>query len=65
MRSSRAALPWVNWSLVDSGREDRNRCVHQRAYMSHAKCRNYIAAIEVELVAWGVLRAATPELWHW
>ena len=31
----------------------------------HAKCRDYIAAIERELFAWGVLTSVTPNLWHW
>ena len=65
MSSSRTALPWMNWLLVDSGRNDRNQSVHARTYLPHAKCREYIAAIEQELVIWGVLSSARPELWHW
>ncbi len=65
MSSSRSALPWVNWVLVDAARNDRNQSVHARTYLPHAKCRDYIAAIEQELVSWGVLSSATPELWHW
>ena len=65
MNSSRSALPWVDWVLIDAGRDDRNKSVHARTYLSHAKCREYIAAIEQELVAWGVLSGASPELWRW
>ena len=65
MRNSRSSLPWVDWPLVDEGRNDRNKSVHARTFLSHAKCRDYIVAIEQELVAWGVLSSATPELWHW
>lgn len=65
MANSRSVLPWVDWALVDAGRNDRNQSVHARTYLAHAKCRDYIAAIERELVAWGVLTSATPQLWHW
>ena len=65
MGNSRSALPWVDWPLVDDGCNDRNDSVHDRTYLAHAKCRDYIAAIERELVAWGVLTSATPQLWHW
>jgi len=65
MSNSRTALPWADYALVDAGRNDRNRSVHTRTYLPHAKCRDYIAAIERELVVWGVLTGATPELWHW
>lgn len=65
MRNSRAALPWVDWPLIDCGRDDRNQSVHARTYLPHAKCRDYIAAIERELAAWGVLTSTTPQLWHW
>ena len=65
LNSSRTALPWVNWVLIDAGRNDRNQSVHARTYLPHGTCRDYIAAIEEELVAWRVLSSARPELWHW
>jgi hypothetical protein len=65
MNGSRSALPWVNWLLVDAARNERNKSVHARTYLPHARCRDYIAAIEQELVAWRVLPSASPELWHW
>jgi hypothetical protein len=65
MSNSRSVLPWVDWALVDAGRSDRNSSVHARTYLPHTKCRDYIAAIERELVAWVVLPSATPDLWHW
>ena len=65
MNNSRSVLPWVDWTLVDAGRNDRNQSVHDRTYLAHVKCRDYIAAIERELVAWGVLTSTTPDLWHW
>jgi hypothetical protein len=62
---SHPALAWLDVALVDAGRVDRNQSIHARTFLPHAKCRDYIAAIEQELVAWGVLVSATPQLWHW
>ncbi len=65
MKSSRPYLPWLDFDLIDKGREHRNESAHQRVFLAHAECRKYIAAIEAELVAWGVLTSATPHLWFW
>ena len=65
MSSSRDTLPWSNYDFIDKARNERNLSVHQRKYMSHEQCRDYIAGIERELVAWGVLLSGKPELWHW
>jgi hypothetical protein len=65
MKHSQQALPWVNWMLIDTARDERNKSVHERVHLPHARCRDYIAAIETELLAWRVLQTATPELWHW
>lgn len=65
MKNSRGALPWQDFDLIDRAREDRNRSAHERVFLPHAVSRDYIAGIEQELVAWGVLPTATPQLWHW
>jgi len=65
MVASRPVVAWVDWAFVDAARDDRNRSVHKREYLAHARCRDCIASIEMELVAWGILLKATPELWHW
>jgi hypothetical protein len=65
MANSRTGLPWVDFPLVDAGRNDRNQSIHARTYMPHEKCRDYLVAIEKELHAWGILAALTPDLWHW
>src|SRR5262245_17271475 len=65
MHGSQPTLPWQDFTLVDQGREDRNKTAHERVWLPHAKSRTYLAAIEAELVAWGVLTSATPQLWHW
>ena len=65
LNASKASLPWRDWTLVDEGREKRNQSVHDRIYLPHLECRNYIAAVELELVEMGILSSASPELWHW
>lgn len=65
MQQSLSVLPWRDFALVDAGRIGRNASIHERAYLPHARCRDYIAAIESELVSWGVLQEETPQLWHW
>ena len=63
--ASKSVLPWQNWQLIDEGRDKRNQSVHDKGYMAHAEGRNYIAALEQELLTFKVLPKATPELWHW
>jgi hypothetical protein len=65
MTSSRTSVPWSDYALIDAARLDRNQSVHARAYLPHAKCRDYIAAIEIELHGWRILACTTPHLWHW
>jgi hypothetical protein len=65
LANSQRILPWIDWNQIDNGRIERNQSVHDRTYLAHAKCRDYIAAIENQLVHWGVLVSAMPELWHW
>jgi hypothetical protein len=65
MADSRASLPWVDYALIDTARKERNHSIHARNYLSHGQCRDYIASMELELVALGVLANAMPELWHW
>jgi len=64
MTQSRAVLPWLDYPLIDAARRARNQSIHSRNYLPHAQCRDYIAAIERELHAWGILTTTTPNLWH-
>ena len=65
MASSRTSLLWNDYSFIDKARDERNRSIHDRTYLPHADCRKFIAAIESEFVAWGVLTSAASQLWHW
>jgi len=55
MKSSNRVLPWVDYRLVNRGRNDRNKIAHMREFFPRKKCWEYIDAIEKELIAWEVL----------
>jgi len=65
MVHSRVVLPWLDYPLINAARLGRNQSIHSRNYLSHAQCRVYLAAIERELHAWGILAETTPNHWHW
>ncbi len=55
MKASRAHLPWINFDLVDEGRDKRNDLAHESKLLSRADCLRYIEAVGVELKAWGCI----------
>jgi hypothetical protein len=55
MLASRASLPWVNFSLVDQAREERQQAAHGVKIVPREDSLRYVDAMEAELVAWGVL----------
>jgi hypothetical protein len=63
--ASRKHLPWCDFETLDAGRKGRNQITHDRVVLSHSNARDYIAAIERELEAWGIIGETHPELWHW
>jgi hypothetical protein len=65
MDASRPAVPWLDYDGMDRARNRRNMAIHDRVRLPHGECRDYLAAIERQLVAWGVVAEAKPELWHW
>ena len=65
MKASHTVLPWQDWPLLNQARVERNASIHDRNYLPHALCRDYLAGIETELVSWKILPTAAPELWHW
>ena len=65
MEMSRTAVPWCDYDQIDHARERRNATVHDRVRLPHSECRDYLAAIERELVRWHIVAAVKPELWHW
>lgn len=57
MEASQKVLRWVNFALVDEGRERRNDVAHRRMDFPREECRRYIKAIQQELIAWKILPA--------
>ena len=55
MDASKPVLNWVNFVLVDEGRERRNRIAHEQEFLERIDCWKYINAIEAELIAWRIL----------
>jgi len=59
MKASKDALPWCDYTLVDTlvdqGRERRNRIAHHREFLERAEVWRYIDGIERELIGWRVL----------
>lgn len=65
MLASKTVVPWVDYAKVNTARLMRNDAIHKRIVPPHSDSRDAIAAIEIELHAWGVVQNTTPKLWHW
>ncbi len=55
MDASKPVLNWVNFVLVDEGRERRNKIAHEQQFLERVDCWKYINAIEAELISWKIL----------
>ncbi len=55
MGSSKTALPWQNYGLVEAGKTARNELAHDAKLLGKDDCFAFIDAIDVELRAWSVL----------
>jgi len=55
MHSSKTSLAWVNFDLVDKGREQRNDIAHCSVTIPRGECWKYIDAIEMELKSWQIV----------
>lgn len=55
MAASETLLPWADYALVTSARDARNGLAHDKKTLPRTETWMYINAIEVELIAWGVL----------
>jgi hypothetical protein len=55
MLAAKNAIPWIDYNLVDEGREARNAVAHE-AKLSDAKdCIKYISAVQAELKNWNII----------
>ncbi len=55
MKAARLALTWIDFNVVDDGRQRRKDLAHEAKLLTKADCLRYIEAIEAELTAWGVV----------
>lgn len=55
MNTSQTILPWVNYDVVNEGKDKRNDLAHQGVLLSQEECKKYISAIGIELKCWGGL----------
>jgi len=55
MAASKNVVPWQDYGYVEAGKTARNDLAHHAKLITKAECLAYVAAIEVELVAWKVL----------
>jgi len=60
MKKSRSVLSWVDYDMVDEGREKRNNLAHKVSLVSKSDCLKYMSLVELELLSWGILDA-----WTW
>ena len=50
------AIPWINFSRVEKGRDARNGIAHQAKLLRKNDCLLYIHAIEAELRNWSIIK---------
>jgi hypothetical protein len=55
MTVSLSVLAWLDYALVDKGREARNALAHEAVLLSKPDCIRYVDAIGAELDGWGML----------
>jgi hypothetical protein len=55
MKSAKSAISWVDYNLVDRGREVRNDLAHKSKVASKVDCIKYIDAVEAELRSWKLI----------
>ena len=54
-------VSWLNLPLIKKALKDREALAHRAAIIPRADCWTYIAAIEAELVAWGIVLPVNDE----
>lgn len=55
LEASADHLPWQDFALIRQGVASRNDVAHRGVIMPVSECRDYVEAIEKELVAWCVV----------
>ncbi|MBF0485135.1 MAG: hypothetical protein HQL16_01345 [Candidatus Omnitrophica bacterium] len=55
MKSSKTAINWSDYSVVDDGRKKRNDLAHQAKLLAPQDVNKYITAIQVNLKTWALI----------
>ena len=55
MNASQTILPWVDYDVINDGKDKRNDLAHNGVLLSQEECNKYISAIGIELKCWGSL----------
>jgi len=55
MAQSKHSLDWIDFRLVDKGRDRRNDIAHRGVVLARGECWKYVDAIEKEMLQWGIL----------
>ena len=58
LESANNSLPWIDWQHLCEGVQRRNEVAHDGKLLGDKQCLQDIAAIESQLVAWGVVTSA-------
>lgn len=60
MYSSKSNIPWQDFDLIDTAREERNKVAHEQVILERGICWEFIDGIENELVSWKVVSNKLP-----
>jgi hypothetical protein len=60
MDSAKTALEWIDWQLLWEGVKRQDEVAEGNQLFGDSQCLKYIAFIEAQLVAWGIIMAAEP-----
>ena len=60
MDSAKTALEWIDWQLLWEGVKRQDEVAEGNKLFGDGQCLKYIAFIEAQLVAWGIITAAEP-----
>jgi hypothetical protein len=55
MESAKHAIKWLNYALVNQGRDARNGLAHRNTLVAKNDCLRYIEAVGAELKGWGLI----------
>ena len=54
MKKSKSKINWIDFEVLDQGREIRNQIAHENKIIKRVECWKYIDAIDAQLIAWDV-----------